>query len=37
MRKFMIVLTLAVSFFAVGGAVIAGDIPPGCDPCPWVR
>jgi hypothetical protein len=37
MRKLLMVLTLAISFFAVGGSMIAGDVPPGCDVCPWVR
>ena len=37
MRKLMIVLTLAVSYFAAVGAMNA-DVPPQCGPnCPWVR
>ena len=37
MRKFIIVFTLAVSYFAVAAAVNA-DAPPSCSPgCPWVR
>lgn len=35
MRKLMIVLTLAVSYFAVAGAVMHADEPPTCSPlCP---
>jgi hypothetical protein len=37
MRKFMIVLTLAMSYFVVAGTMSA-DIPPTCGAnCPWVR
>ena len=39
MRKFFMILTLAVSYLAVSGAASA-DMPgsPQCDPlCPWVR
>jgi hypothetical protein len=36
MRKIMILVTLAVSYIAVAGALNA-DNPPACDPCPWVR
>lgn len=37
MRKFMIVLTLALSYFTVVGTMSA-DGPPACGPlCPWVR
>jgi hypothetical protein len=37
MRKFMIVLTLALSYIAVAGTMSA-DGPPTCGPgCPWVR
>jgi hypothetical protein len=38
MRKMMILLTLAVSYFAVAGAgVLNADNPPACNPCPAVR
>jgi hypothetical protein len=39
MRKFFMILTLAVSYLAVSGAASA-NVPqtPQCDPgCPWVR
>jgi len=40
MRKFFMILTLAVSYIAISGAASAdmpGD-PPACDPnCPYVR
>ena len=36
MRKFMIVLTIAASYFVAIGTMSA-DAPPGCTTCPWVR
>jgi len=37
MRKLMMLITLAVAYFTVAGAMSA-DQPPTCDPnCPWVR
>jgi hypothetical protein len=37
MRKFMLILTLALSYLAVAGTVSATGVPPQCSPCPWVR
>jgi hypothetical protein len=40
MRKFFMILTLAVSYLAISGAASANvpGGPPGCDPnCPFVR
>lgn len=37
MRKVLIVITMAVSYFVVTGAMNA-DEPPSCGPnCPWVQ
>jgi hypothetical protein len=36
MRKLMIILTLAISYFGAAGAMTAND-PPSCAPCPDVR
>jgi len=36
MRKLMMILTLALSYMAVAGAISA-DEPPYCAPCPNVR
>ncbi len=36
MRKLMMVLTLAISYLAVTGAVNAAS-PPECNICPFVR
>ena len=37
MRKLMMLVTLAVSYFVVAGTMNA-DLPPTCgNQCPWVR
>ena len=38
MRKFFMILTLAVSYLAATGLASASGAPPSCDPnCPWVK
>lgn len=36
MRKFLMILTLAISALVASTAAVALD-PPECDVCPWVR
>jgi hypothetical protein len=36
MRKLMMLLTLSIAYVAVAGVTNA-DVPPACNPCPWVR
>jgi hypothetical protein len=36
MRKLLMLVTLSLAYFGVIGAMSAG-VPPGCNPCPWVR